>query len=254
MALFQRLFFAVLLAGLISGAAMAALQQWRIVPQLHAAELYENAAPEEPVVTAHEHEAGTPAHSHEAAAPAHDHGGDEWAPADGIERNLFTIAATAFAAIGFAFVLSAASVLTGFEVTARNGVIWGMAGFAVFQLAPALGLAPELPGMPAADLVARQIWWWGTAIATATAIYGIARFRTWPAIVVGIVLVLLPHIIGAPQLVGEHESAVPAHLATEFAATTLFVGFAFWSILGPLYGYLVERLSQRSAATAPVTA
>ena len=32
MALFQRLFFAVLLAGLISGAAMAALQQWRVVP------------------------------------------------------------------------------------------------------------------------------------------------------------------------------------------------------------------------------
>lgn len=245
MALFQRLFFAVLLAGLISGAAMAALQQWRVVPLILAAEVYENAAPEEPAAAAHEHEAGT---------PEHDHGDDEWAPADGMERSLFTIAATIFAAIGFAFVLSAASVLTGFEVTARNGVIWGMAGFAIFQLAPALGLAPELPGMPAADLLARQIWWWGTAIATATAIYGFARFRNWPAIAVGIVLIALPHIIGAPQLVGEHESSVPAHLATEFAATTLFVGFAFWATLGPLYGYLVERLAQRSVATAPVTA
>ena len=41
MALFQRLFFAVLLAGLISGAAMAALQQWRVVPLIIAAEAYE---------------------------------------------------------------------------------------------------------------------------------------------------------------------------------------------------------------------
>jgi cobalt transporter subunit CbtA len=171
-------------------------------------------------------------------------------PADGLERNLFTIAATTFAALGFAFVLSAASVLTGFEVTARNGVIWGMAGFAIFQLAPALGLAPELPGMPAADLVARQIWWWGTAIATATAIFGIAKFQNWPAVAVGIVLILLPHIIGAPQLVGEHASGVPAHLATEFAATTLFTGFAFWAMLGPLYGYLAERFAR---ATSRVT-
>ena len=76
----------------------------------------------------------------------------------------------------------------------------------------------------------------------------------WPAIAVGIVLIALPHIIGAPQLTGEHDSAVPAHLATEFAATTLFVGFAFWAMLGPLYGYLAERLGQRSVRTAPVTA
>ena len=42
MAPFQRLFFAVLLAGLISGAAMAALQQWRVVPLIVAAEAYED--------------------------------------------------------------------------------------------------------------------------------------------------------------------------------------------------------------------
>ena len=62
MALFQRLFFAVLLAGLISGAAMAALQQWRVVPLILEAETYENAAP-----AAHTHEAGTPAHEHDEA-------------------------------------------------------------------------------------------------------------------------------------------------------------------------------------------
>jgi adenosylcobinamide kinase/adenosylcobinamide-phosphate guanylyltransferase len=46
-------------------------------------------------------------------------------------------------------------------------MFWGLAGFAVFTLAPGLGLPPELPAMPAADLLARQVWWIGTAAATA---------------------------------------------------------------------------------------
>jgi cobalt transporter subunit CbtA len=247
MALFQRLFFAVLLAGLISGAAMAALQQWRVVPLIIAAEAYEGVE----VPVAHTHEEFTPAHD-EAAAPAHEHDDSEWMPADGLERTFFTVATGVFAALGFAFVLSAASVLSSFEVTARNGVLWGLAGFAVFQLAPAFGLPPELPGMPAADVVARQIWWWGTAAATATAIYGIAKFQNLAAVAIGVVLLLLPHIIGAPQP-ADHTSTVPAPLAAAFAANTLFVGLAFWLSLGSLYGYLVARLA-KAPATSPVTA
>jgi cobalt transporter subunit CbtA len=245
MKLFQRIFFAAVLAGLVAGVGMAALQQWRVAPLILEAEVYENAAPEEPAA-AHEHVAATPAHEHE-------HDEDAWAPADGAERITFTVAADILAAFGFAFVLAAASVLSGIDVTARNGVIWGLAGFAVFQLAPVFGLAPELPGMPAADLFARQVWWWGAALATATAIFGIAKFQNWQAVAIGIVLILLPHVIGAPQLVGEHASSVPAHLATEFAANTLFVGAAFWLALGPLYGYLVERFA-RSTSNAPVIA
>ena len=239
MALFQRLFFAVLLAGLISGAAMAALQQWRVVPLIIAAEAFEGS--EAPA-----------AHTHEEGTPAHDHSADEWMPADGFERTFYTVATGIFAALGFAFVLSAASVLSGFEVTARNGVLWGLAGFAVFQLAPAFGLPPELPGMPAADVVARQIWWWGTAAATATAIYGIAKFQNVAAVAIGIALIVVPHIIGAPQP-ADHASAVPAPLAAAFAANTLFVGLAFWLILAPLYGYLTERLA-RSASNVAVPA
>jgi cobalt transporter subunit CbtA len=248
MKLFQRIFFAAVLSGLVAGAGMAALQQWRVAPLILQAEVYENAAPAEPAAAEHEHE-------HDAATPAHEHAHDEdaWAPADGAERITFTVAADILAALGFAFLLAAAAVLGGIEVTARNGVIWGLAGFAVFQLAPAFGLPPELPGMPAADLVARQIWWWGAALATATAIFGIAKFQSRSAVAIGIVLIALPHVIGAPQLAGEHASSVPAHLATAFAANTLFVGAAFWLALGPLYGYLVERFA-RSTSNATVTA
>ena len=243
MALFQRLFFAVLIAGLIAGAAMTALQQWRVVPLIVAAEAYEGE--EAPA-----HDAAVAEHTHEAGTPAHDHGGaDEWVPADGFERSAFTVATGMFAALGFAFVLSAISVLSGIEVTARNGVLWGLAGFAVFQFAPAFGLPPELPGMPAADVVARQIWWWGTAIATGTAIYGVVRFRNAAAVVIAIVLVLLPHLIGAPQP-ADHASGVPAPLAAAFAANALFVGAMFWIVLGALYGYAVERLGQPAAKAA----
>jgi cobalt transporter subunit CbtA len=238
MRLFQRIFFAAVLAGLIAGAGMSALQQWRVAPLILAAEVYENATPEAPV-----------AHEHDGAVATHTHDEQAWGPQDGPEHIGYTVAANLLAAAGFVLLLAAASVLTGIEVTAANGVLWGLAGFAIFHLAPAFGLAPELPGMPAADLMARQVWWWGCALATATAIFGFAKFRSWPAVVVGVVLILLPHVVGAPQLTGDHESSVPAHLATEFAASTLFVGAAFWLAVGPLYGFMLEWLGRRSLRT-----
>src|SRR5687768_9026137 len=123
----------------------------------------------------------------------------------------------------------------GKEITARNGLFWGLGGFVAFQLAPSFGLPPELPGMPAADLAARQVWWWGTAIATGAAILTIAKFRSWTAIGIAAVLIALPHIIGAPAA-PDAPSAVPAHLAAAFAANTLAAGAIFWLIAGPLLG------------------
>jgi cobalt transporter subunit CbtA len=237
MRLFQRIFFAALLSGLVAGIGMSALQQWRVAPLILQAEVYENAAPAE--------------HADAAASTEHDHDEEAWAPQDGAERIFYTVLADLLAAIGFALILAALSVLTGIEISAANGVLWGLAGFTVFQLAPAFGLPPELPGMPAADLVARQIWWWGCALATATAIFGVVRFRSWPAVTIGMVLILLPHLIGAPQLAGEHDSGVPAYLATAFAASTLFTGAAFWLALGPLLGWVNERLARRAEQTVP---
>lgn len=238
MRLFQRIFFAAVLSGLAAGLAMSAVQQWRVAPLILAAEVYENAAPEEPAVAEHSHEAG---------AAAHEHDEDAWAPQDGAERIFYTVLANLLGCIGFAFVLAAVSVLSGIEITARNGVIWGLGGFIALQLAPALGLPPELPGMPAADLVARQVWWVGTAVATGAGMLAIAKLRNWTGIAIAAVLILAPHVIGAPQLVGEHASAVPANLATQFAAATLATGALFWLIVGPLFGWLNERLARSSA-------
>jgi cobalt transporter subunit CbtA len=215
---------------------MSAVQQWRVAPLILAAEVYEGAeAPAE-----HVHDGATPAHTHEDDE-------DAWAPQDGPERIFYTVLADVLASIGFAMLLAAISVLANIEITAKNGVIWGLAGFVALQLAPAFGLPPELPGMPAADLVARQAWWIATALATGAGTLAIAKLRNWTGIAVAAVLILAPHVVGAPQLEGEHASAVPAHLATSFAANSLFAGAVFWLIAGPLLGWLNERFARSPA-------
>jgi cobalt transporter subunit CbtA len=239
MKLFQRIFFAAVLTGLAAGLAMSAVQQWRVAPLILEAEVYENAAPEEAAASA--------GHTHDAATPAHEQDEDAWAPQDGPERIFYTVLADVLASIGFAFLLAAVSVLSGIPITARNGVIWGLGGFLALQLAPAFGLPPELPGMPAADLAARQVWWIGTALATGVGMLAIAKLRNWTGIVIAAVLILAPHVIGAPQLAGEHASGVPAHLATAFAANSLATGALFWLIAGPLLGWLNERFARSPA-------
>jgi len=239
MKLFQRIFFAAVLSGLAAGLAMSAVQQWRVAPLILEAEVYENAAAGEATAPAE--------HTHDAAMPAHEHDEDAWAPQDGPERIFYTVLANTLASIGFAFLLAAVSLLSGIEITARNGVIWGLGGFVALQLAPAFGLPPELPGMPAADLVARQVWWIGTVLASGAALLTIAKLRNWTGILIAAALILAPHVIGAPQLTGEHESGVPAHLATAFAANSLATGALFWLIAGPLLGWLNERFARSSA-------
>ena len=241
MNLFRRIFFAAVLAGLAAGIVMSGLQQWKVAPTILAAEVYENAEAAAPTAT-HDHGAVADAAAPTAAVPAHEHDEDAWAPQDGAERIFYTVLADILAALGFALVLAAVSTIVGIPVTAQNGVIWGIAGFVTFHLAPAFGLPPELPGMPAADLGARQIWWWATALCTGAGILAIARYRNWTAIGIAAVLFLLPHIVGAPAEPDE-VSAVPPQLSTEFAAHALTVAAVFWLTVAPLYGYLVSRFA-----------
>ena len=242
MKLFQRLFFAAVLSGLAAGLVMSAAQQWRVVPLILEAETYENAAPAE----AHSHDEATAAHAHDEVAGVHAHDEAAWTPQDGAERTAYTVLANVLGGIGFVFLLAAASVLAGLEINARNGIAWGIGGFLALQLAPAIGLPPELPGMPAADLVARQVWWIGTAIATGAGLLAVARLRNPLGIGIAAVLILAPHLIGAPA--APHEpTAVPAHLATSFAANALGVGALFWLIAGPLLGWLNQRFAGSEA-------
>lgn len=243
MELFRRIFFAAVLAGAVAGLVYAGLQQWRVVPLILQAETFETGGHSHGGEAVHTHEDGT-THTHDTAVEAD---AEPWAPADGIERGFYTVLATTLASLGFALVIGAVSVLAGIPITLANGVLWGLGGFLAFSLAPAFGLAPELPGMPAADLATRQIWWWGTAIATGVAVLGIAKFRTPGAIAICVLIAAVPHLIGAPAAPGEH-SGVPAHLATSYAAAALGTAMVFWLVLGVGFGWANDKFGKGEAA------
>lgn len=237
MELFRRIIFAAVLAGALAGLAYAAVQQWRMVPLIHQAESFEGAG--------HDHGAhGADDHAH-----AHAHADNEpqatkaepWAPADGVERTIYTVVATVLASVGFALIMGGISIVANIPITAQNGLVWGLAGFAAFTLAPAFGLPPELPGMPAGDLGARQVWWWSTALATGAALLAIALVRKPWAVALAIVVMAVPHIMGAP-VSADAQSDVPAHLAATFVATSLAGALIFWVAMGVIFGWVNTRL------------
>ena len=128
----------------------------------------------------------------------------------------------------------------GKVITEREGLLWGIAGFAAFQLAPAMGLAPELPGTMAADLDARQIWWWGTVAATATGLGLLGYGRGIATLALGMALLAAPHVIGAPELDG-FSGVAPPEVAAAFSVRVLGVALAVWALMGWVAGHLWSR-------------
>ena len=233
-----RLVLAALIAGMAAGFIYGGVQHVQTTPLILAAEIYET-------VPAHDHAAAAvdPAAPAETAAPAHEHEEDEWAPADGWPRTLSTTVSSMITGAGFALLLAGVSLLTGLPITPKNGLIWGICGFLAATVAPGAGLAPELPGMPTADLVLRQIWWVATIAATGAAIFLIATRRELIWLAAAVVLIALPHIIGAPQPL-THETAVPASLAASFAANTIAASAVLWSLIGLFLGRALQKFGK----------
>jgi cobalt transporter subunit CbtA len=211
-----------LLAGLLAGLVVATLQHFVTTPLILAGEVYETAEP------------------HDGMA-----GMDDWKPADGIQRTAFTSVATIATSVGFALILLAGMLVSGDEITVKKAFGWSLAAFVATGLAPSLGLAPELPGSAAGPLLARQVWWAGTAISTGVAIWLFVRSTNWIAKVVAVILLAGPHLIGAPQPVA-FESKAPAELAAHFAAASLTIQAALWILSGLAAGALWMRFNKRA--------
>lgn len=244
MALFRRIFFVAALAGLLAGLFVTALHQVGTVPVILKAEVYEQAA-EAPAAAPAGHDHAAAGHDHAAAAAhEHDHDSAAWEPQDGFERTGYTALADILTGIGFALLLvcgyALTGTLTGRQTGWRQGLLWGLAGFAVFTLAPGLGLRPEIPGTEAAPLADRQIWWVLTALATAAALALLVFGRRASLAVLAVALLVLPHVIGAPLPV-EFHSAAPEALAHRFAETAFATSLLFWAALGALTGYFYQR-------------
>jgi cobalt transporter subunit CbtA len=233
----RRIFLAAILAGLVAGTFVTMVQAAKIWPLIAAAEVYEKAGEAAPATAPGAH-------------AAHDHGAAmamDWAPADGAPRILFTLLSNILVAVGFGLLLSAGFALReaygGVPADATNGVFWGIAGFAAFQLAPAFGLAPEPPGAVAAALFARQSWWVGTALATAGGIALIVFVKRPLWKLIGAAAIVAPHIVGAP-LPDHVGGTAPAELAARFVAASLVSAALFWLVLGGFGGWLYGRLSR----------
>jgi cobalt transporter subunit CbtA len=249
----QRMVTSALFAGFAAG-LLAALLHFAFVQKLilegeqyesGAAVHFAGAAPAD-----HAHNAAelaNPAHDHPDAEAGHDHTAETGhshehaaSTATPAQRNVLTSLFFGLTYVAYGLLLTAGFGLAqtfGKEISLREGLLWGLAGFAAFQLAPAMGLAPELPGTMAADLTARQIWWLGTAIATAAALGLLGYGKTLPAFGLAILLLAMPHIIGAPELEG-YFGVAPPELASAFAARSLGVGLIVWATLGAFAGYL----------------
>ena len=130
----------------------------------------------------------------------------------------------------------------------REGLLWGLGGFAVFMLAPSLGLPPELPGMPAAELGPRQVWWLLTAAATAAGLALLAfrrdarlggrrRSRSWWL-----------RISSARRSRSTPRRLVPEALAHRFVVAVTVTNFLFWVALGVLSAVFFERFGRDTAS------
>lgn len=214
-------------SGLLAALVLTLLQSFWVAPLILEAETFEKPAP-------------TQTHDHaDSAMPAHSHDAEAWEPEDGWQRVLSTTGGNLVVAVGFALMLAGLYTLRSPTRTSQ-GLLWGVAGYATFCLAPTLGLPPELPGTAAADLLQRQIWWVGTAASTAVAIALVVFGKHWALKVLGIVIVVIPHIMGAPQPL-VHSSLAPEALESQFKIASQLTNFAFWLALGVISAWLFRR-------------
>src|SRR5689334_171771 len=129
--MFRRIVTAALVAGVIAGLLATGLQMGRVWPLILAAEEFEGAA-----ATQGHHHGNDP-----TAAATHAAMTEAWAPEDGLERMAYTLFFNLLAGFGFALLVNAGLALSqaaGRSLTLTTGLLWGLAGFSAFALAPAL--------------------------------------------------------------------------------------------------------------------
>ena len=246
--IFRQIVFYALLVGVLSGVVLTVAQTWQVVPIIQSAEVFEDAAASVPAIEY----AGQLLSVHDTA---HEHSTDAWAPGNGIERTAYTLLSNVLTAMGFALVIMvvmvASSSVKNNAVTRfdwRHGLLWGIAGYTVFWLAPAVGLPPEIPLAATANLEARQVWWLFAVVSTAAGLGGLAFGKSpwrWAAPV----LLLVPHLVGAPQapgaMFGDQPPAAAAQLeqlAQQFIGATAIANIAFWLSLGLVSAWAVRRI------------
>jgi len=219
----SRFIISAVFAGAAAGLLTGLLQLVFVQPVLLHAELYEG---------------GDLVHFGAEAVSAHPE-----LPGFDLMRDGLSVIFTMLTYTGYALILIGAMSFAeerGTPITARWGILWGIAGFVAFHLAPGFTLAPEVPGVAAADVTARQIWWFATVAAAVVALWLIAFGRSPVMILIAAVLLAAPHLIGAPEP-DTFAGPVPTEIGALFAARAFGVGLAAWVMLGAFAAYFWQR-------------
>ncbi len=231
--MYSRILISALFAGACAGLITGVLQLIFVQPVLLHAELYES---------------GKLIHFGGAVASAH----PELPGLDPVRDGL-SVVFTMLTYIGYALLLIGVMGVAeerGAPVDGRWGIIWGVAGFVACHLAPGFTLAPEVPGVAAADLAARQVWWFATVAAAATALWLIAFGTSRIMWGIAAILLMAPHLLGAPapdSLVGP----VPPEIGALFAARAFGTGLVAWVLLGSFAGYFWQREGRHHNGNTP---
>ncbi|MEP5731477.1 MAG: CbtA family protein [Sulfitobacter sp.] len=231
--MYARFFISALFAGAAAGLIAGLLQLLFVQPVLLHAELYEG---------------GELVHfGAQKAVTAHPE-----LPGFDVVRNGLSLVFTMLTYTGYALIMLAAMGLAedrGAKIDGRTGLLWGVAGFIAFHLAPGFTLAPEVPGVAAADVALRQIWWFATVGTAGVALWLIAFGKGWTAWGVATILLLAPHLIGAPEP-DVFLGPVPTEIGALFAARAFGVGLVAWVLLGCFAGYFWQREGVHADGTA----
>jgi cobalt transporter subunit CbtA len=221
MGIFRSIVLSAALAGLLVGMFVTLVQHVATLPLILEAESYEGPG----------------------ATTDHVHAPESWQPADGLERNLYTALFNVIDWIGFGLLLGGGMVLLRRPAKWREGFLWGLGAFLAFVVAPGLGLPPELPGAPEAPLLARQLWWGATVLATTTGLCLIAFCRSPLAAAAAIALIAVPHLVGAPRP-ENMATDVPELLSRQFIVAVTLTALPCWALLGGLTGHLYGKFSR----------
>ena len=242
--IFSRIIYTAILIGILTGTLLSCLQVVSLNPIISTAETYEAEA------------GASEVHDHSD----HSHGQDAaWMPGEGLERIAYSLLANISASIGFAAIVLALMCLVGLQgnrnMSWAKGSLWGLSGFAVLFVAPAIGLPPEIPGMLTAAVEYRQTWWALTVLSVAIGL-GIAVFTPGWIKALGIVFLSIPYLIGAPRSADPvflHPDPAVVSAQVELHQQFIFASGAtnlvFWLLLGLACRYAFNRWLSNASQT-----
>ncbi|MCJ8313188.1 MAG: CbtA family protein [Saccharospirillaceae bacterium] len=256
--LFRSIIFSAIPAALVSGLILSLFQIILLNPIILAAEQFEVTDSQ---VDHHAH-----SHSHSTNQTAtvvethndivndnHNSQEPEWEPANLTQRQLFSLLTNVITAFGFSVMMIAlmAQIQSkrSSNLTIVKRLIWGAAGFATFFAIPAMGMSPEIPGMQAADLSSRQLWWSFTVICSGAGLF-IVFFAPLKFKLVSVLLLLAPFIVGVPGFEGleflqedVETLTILNNLHHKFIYLTVIANAVFWLVIGLTGGFAVQRES-----------